>query len=198
MFACSSKAATAVCSTWRLRILIAVRVTYLKVSFTCQHARHPLVLTQCMVIGGSDHDTSLLGGITNATVRGFDTVLPASQAEVRANDAVLQAELATLQATNANLTAEVVDLQAEQTQDQATLSTVISQVNKLTPVSISTTFLNLLLLLLPVLCRGSSQLQALLTADALQGYNGTNGLNGINGTTGPAGFTGVITMKHRI
>lgn len=78
----------------------------------------------------------LLGGIKNETVGSLENVLPASKAQVRIENAKLQAEVVNLQAENANLQAEV-------TEDRALLNTVISQVNKLTPVSMNTVVPNM-------------------------------------------------------
>ena len=64
--------------------------------------------------------------------------MPASKAEVGMRNANLQNDIASLQSESAALTAEVATLTAENAADQALLNTVVAQVNKLTPVSLST------------------------------------------------------------
>ena len=74
----------------------------------------------------------LLKDVDSETLGRIENFLPASKAEVRLGDAKLQAK-------DAKLEAEVTDLKAENAETQALLNHVIEQVNKLTPVSASST-----------------------------------------------------------
>ena len=97
---------------------------------------------QCSMPGGNLTDSSaaaVLGGITNETLSGIESILPASKAQVRTGYENIQTEVAKLvaegthlQADNADLNAEVVDLRAGNAREHALLRNVSLQVDKLT------------------------------------------------------------------
>ncbi len=87
--------------------------------------------------GEADDASRLVRVIANNTLGGLATVLPVSKEEVRAKSAGLQTEIAILQANNTELGAEVATLHAENAADETLLTSLILQVNKLTPVSTS-------------------------------------------------------------
>ena len=145
--------------------------------------------------GQTEDASRLVQSITNQTLGGLASVLPASKAEVRVKDAGFQTQIAGLQSENVELSAQVANLQTENAQDEAALNSLVLQVNMLTPVSIDIPGG-------PFMHAGPSQTetgkearlsQLMTSCDAMhRASTGTIGINGVNGTTGPAGLTGQL------